>query len=70
VEEFLSRAGAAFTVRNIEEDDRAYDELIAYGFRVVPLTIIGDRTIKGYDPAALTEALKALGAPADSDAQS
>jgi hypothetical protein len=36
----------------------------------VPLTIIGDRTIKGYDPAALTEALKALDAPADSDAQS
>jgi hypothetical protein len=60
VKEFLSRAGAAFTVKNVEEDDDAYDELIALGFRVVPLTVIGSRMIKGYDAAALTDALAAL----------
>jgi adenosylhomocysteine nucleosidase len=70
VKEFLSRAGAAFTVKNVEEDDRAYDELIAFGFRVVPLTVIGDRMIKGYDPAALTDALNALDGARESDAQS
>jgi glutaredoxin len=69
VKEFLSREGAAFTVKNVEEDDRAYDELIALGVRVVPVTIIGGRTIKGYDPAALTEALGALGG-SKSDARS
>ena len=64
MKELLSREGAAFTVKNVEEDDRAYDELIALGFRVVPLTVIGDRRIRGYDVAALTAALAALrGAP-------
>jgi len=59
VKEFLSRAGAAFTVMNVDEDDRAYDALIARGLRTVPVTIIGDQVIRGYDPAALEQALAA-----------
>jgi glutaredoxin len=59
VKEFLSRAGAAFTVMNVDEDDRAYDALLARGLRTVPVTIIGDRVIRGYDPAALEQALAA-----------
>jgi glutaredoxin len=59
VKEFLSRAGAAFTVMNVDEDDRAYDALIARGLRTVPVTIIGDRVIRGYDRAALDQALAA-----------
>ena len=59
MKEFLSRAGAAFTVMNVDEDDRAYDALIARGLRTVPVTIIGDRVIRGYDPAALEQALAA-----------
>jgi len=59
VKEFLSRAGAAFTVMNVDEDDRAYDALIARGLRTVPVTIIGDRLVRGYDPAALEQALAA-----------
>lgn len=70
MKEFLSREGAAFTVKNVEEDDRAYDELIAYGFRVVPVTLIGDRTIKGYDPGALADALRSLPERTDTDVQS
>ncbi len=70
MKELLSREGAAFTVKNIEDDDRAYDELIALGFRVVPVTMIGGRTIKGYDPAALTDALRALDGGTTPDAQS
>jgi len=61
VKELLSRENAAFTVKNIEDDDRAYDELIALGFRVVPVTVIGDRTIRGYDAAAIMDALGVLG---------
>jgi glutaredoxin len=57
VKEFLSRAGAPFVVKEIDEDDRAYDELIARGFRTVPVTIIGDRAIKGFDRDALESAL-------------
>jgi glutaredoxin len=59
VKEFLSHAGAAFTVMNVDEDDRAYDALIARGLRTVPVTIVGDRVIRGYDPAALEQALAA-----------
>jgi glutaredoxin len=58
VKEFLSRAAVPFTARNVDEDDTAYDELLALGFRSVPVTIIGDRAIKGYDPEALEEALR------------
>ena len=48
-----------FVARNVDEDDHAYDDLIARGFRTVPVTLIGDRIIKGFDPAALEEALAA-----------
>ena len=57
-------------MKNVEEDDQAYEELIALGFRVVPLTVIGDRRIRGFDAAALTDALQALGPPSDADARS
>ena len=59
MKEFLSRAGAAFTVMNVDEDDRAYDALIARGLRTVPVTIVGDQVIRGYDPSALEQALAA-----------
>ena len=59
MKEFLSRAGATFTVMNVDEDERAYDALIAPGLRTVPVTIIGDRVVPGYDPAALAQALAA-----------
>ena len=59
MKEFLSREGIPFTAHNVEEDDRAYDELIALGFRVVPVTVIGGRRIKGFDAAALSAAVAA-----------
>ena len=57
MKEFLSRAGAPFTARNVDEDDTAYDELIARGCRSVPVTAFGDDIVKGYDVPALTDAL-------------
>jgi len=57
VKEFLSREGVAFTAYNVDEDDRAYDDLIARGFRTVPVTILGERTLTGFDPAALAAAI-------------
>jgi glutaredoxin len=59
VKEFLSRAGESFTARNVDDDASAYDELVARGFRAVPVTVIGDRAVRGFDPAALAEALAA-----------
>ena len=34
-------------------DDAAYDELMALGYRRVPVTVIGDVAIQGYDADAL-----------------
>jgi glutaredoxin len=61
VKEFLSRAGHPFTVRVVDEDDAAYDALLRMGYRTVPVTLIGDQVITGFDPAALTRALAAAG---------
>jgi glutaredoxin len=59
VKEFLSREHVPFVVRNVDEDDAAYDELLAHGFRAVPVTIVGDQAIAGFDPVALRHALAA-----------
>ena len=62
MKEFLSRAGVPYVVRDVDEDDAAYRELIARGWRSVPVTLIGDRAVRGYDPKALREALDASAA--------
>lgn len=64
MKEFLSRAGHAFTVRNVDEDLGAYKELVAKGFRTVPVTVIGADAITGFDEAALSRALAAAAPPA------
>jgi hypothetical protein len=61
VKEFLSRAGHAFTVCNVEEDDAAYSDLLSRGFRTIPLTLINGKPIKGFDASALGEALRSAG---------
>ena len=48
-----------FTAFNVDEDDKAYDELIARGFRTIPVTVFGDTVVKGFDAAALTAAIAA-----------
>ena len=53
----LSREGHPFVVRNVEEDFTAYDDLLALGFRAVPVTVVAGRAIKGYDEPALRQAL-------------
>jgi glutaredoxin len=57
VKEFLSREGHAFATRNVEEEPAAYDALLALGFRVVPVTMVNGRAIKGFDEPALRHAL-------------
>jgi hypothetical protein len=61
VKEFLSRAGRTFIAKNIDDDDEAYRELMAMGIMSVPVTVIGDARVKGFNPKALTDALNALG---------
>lgn len=44
----------------MDEDHDAYTDLLALGVRAVPLTVIGDRHVKGFDPDALQQALDDL----------
>ena len=53
----LSREGVPFKAYNVDEDERAYDELLARGWRTVPVTIIGERTLKGFNPVELASAI-------------
>ena len=48
-----------FTAHNVDEDDKAYDELLARGWRTVPVTVIGDHVVKGLDVSALETAIAA-----------
>jgi glutaredoxin len=57
VKGFLSRQGRTFRVRNVDDDDGAYEALVALGIRTVPVTIIGGEAIKGFDEERLREAL-------------
>jgi len=61
VKEFLSREGHPFETKNIEEDDAAYDELMRLGARSVPVTVIGEQVVTGFDQVRLREALTAAG---------
>jgi len=61
VKEFLSREGHTFVTKNIEDDDAAYDELMAMGARAVPVTVIDKQVIIDYDQARLRAALAASG---------
>lgn len=57
MKEFLSRAGRPYLEKNVEADDEAYRELIARGVRAVPLTVLGDRVVKGFNEAELRRLL-------------
>ncbi len=59
MKEFLSREGYTFTVRDVDEDAAAYDELTARGFLAVPVTIIDEVAVRGFDEAGLRKALGA-----------
>ena len=62
MKEFLSRAGHTFRVKRVDEDSAAYDELVALGYRTVPVTIIEGRPpVRGFDLDALTKGLAAGG---------
>jgi len=61
VKEFLSRAGRPFTERNVDEDPEAFNEMVEMGIMTIPVTIVGDYVVRGFDEKRLREALAATG---------
>jgi hypothetical protein len=62
VKELLSQIGIPFVLKDVETSLDAYRELLARGFKTVPVTLVGadpsPTAIVGYDEAALRKALE------------
>jgi glutaredoxin len=61
VKELLSQAGVPYVVKDVELDLESYRELLARGFRTVPVTLVGEdpgpTAIIGFNEEALRRAL-------------
>ena len=57
--EYLSQKGIAFTERNVGKDPKAREELMALGLLSLPVIIIGDKRLTGFNPKAIDAALSA-----------
>ena len=55
--EFLSKNGFEYVERDIQNDSGALQELRDLGFRAVPVTVIGETVINGFNPRQLSNAL-------------
>ncbi len=61
VERYLRDRGVAFTVRNVDAEPAALEELAARGYMTTPVTRVGEHWIAGYRRRKLERALKAVG---------
>jgi glutaredoxin len=55
--EYLSRKGIAYTEKNVSRDPEAVQELMSMGLRSLPVIIIGEKRLRGFNPAAIDAAL-------------
>ncbi len=55
--DFLTEKNVQFTEKNISQDKEAMMELRKKGFTGVPLIVVGDETIYGFDQDKLEKAL-------------
>ncbi len=54
---WLSQKQIPFTDKNVREDAAALDELKRMGYNSVPVTLIGEERIVGFDQERLAKAL-------------
>ncbi|MCY9516334.1 glutaredoxin family protein [Paenibacillus apiarius] len=57
VKKFLNDKGVEFEERNIDKDETYAEELWNTGMRSVPVTVIGDAKILGFNQIQLNKAL-------------
>jgi arsenate reductase-like glutaredoxin family protein len=55
--EYLSQRGVPYTEKNVARDPEAVQELMSMGLRSLPVIVIGDTRLSGFNPAAIDEAL-------------
>jgi len=57
VKGFLSHEGVPFREIDVREDRAGLEQLLEWGFRATPVTVIGEERIQGFDPRQLRAAL-------------
>lgn len=55
--DFLSRNGVRFIERNVSDDTKAREELLAMGYRAAPVIKVDNRTMLGFDADKLKQFL-------------
>ncbi len=60
MKQFLVLRGVEFEEKNVSTDLEGRSELLSLGYDSTPVTVIGDRTLAGFDTAEIDAALKAL----------
>jgi glutaredoxin len=55
--EYLSQKGVEFTEKNVAHNAEAVQELMSMGLRSLPVIVIGDKRLSGFNPKAIDEAL-------------
>lgn len=59
--EYLSHKGVPFTEKNVGKDPAARQELADLGVMSLPVILIGDKKLTGFNPAQIDAALAAAG---------
>ena len=55
--EYLSQKGVPFTEKNVSRDQSAIQDLVQMQARSLPVILIGDKMLHGFNPKAIDEAL-------------
>ncbi len=55
--EYLSQKGVAYTEKNVALDPDAVQELVGMGLRSLPVIVIGEGRLSGFNPSAIDTAL-------------
>lgn len=60
VKQMLSHLQIPFEVRDISENPEYQQEVEGHGFLGVPVTVVGDQTVKGYRPEEIKKLLESV----------
>ncbi len=55
--EYLSQKGIPYTEKNVARDPEAVQELVSMGLRSLPVILIGEERLSGFNPTAIDAAL-------------
>jgi glutaredoxin len=58
--EYLSQKGIPYIEKNVSQDQEAVQELMSMGLRSLPVIVIGEERLSGFNPAAIDAALASL----------